>query len=430
MTMHKVKDNGLFELKREAREALGTLSPPGAPDEAWRRLPPEVLDGFMEPAFGRDINPGHFELQKTGPGRLKKITVDGEGASGDSNSGGGKSTGGIGNDAGGSTGSADSDAGGTADEGVIGRWVAIERSRQALRLERANDVEENLLSALHLAYTDSLHYLHFDTHDAAPDTPTEIEIRLTEAGEAEVYLPFLIVEAAAGTSAELRLRIRHEGNRPVRGIFQVVFLLEAGSHVKYSYSEEGGPEDVWFSFEKSYQAENSRLHFGHSHASAGVSMRDSRHAMLGRGARFETYTLAQPGDEGFAGQKISVEHYSPFTMSNVETRSVLGGSANSVFVGSIKIPEGAAGSEGYEEHKSLLLSPTARVQSLPELEIVENDVQCSHASTVMEPEEEEIFYLGSRGISPGEARELLTGAFVRQVQSRMPGYQREVNEDE
>lgn len=424
MTMHKVRDNGLLELKREAREALGKLSLPGAPDEAWRRLPPEVLDGFMEPAFGRDVRPGHFELHKTGPGRLKKITVD--------------------SDAG--------DAGSIANEGVIGRWVAIERSRQALRLERANDVEENLLSALHLTYADNLHYLHFDTHDAAEDTPTEIEIRLrdsseglaegmevgeareteqaVEVGEAEAYLPFLIVESAGSVRADLRLRVTREGNRPVRGILQVIFLLEADSYVKYSYSEEGRPEDIWFSFEKSYQAENSRLHFGHSHVSAGASMRDGRHAMLGRGARFETYTLAQPGEDGFAGQKISVEHYSPFTMSNVETRSVLGASSNSVFVGSIKIPEGAAGSEGYEEHRSLLLSPTARVQSLPELEIVENDVRCSHASTVMEPDEEEIFYLGSRGINPGEARELLTGAFVRQLRSRMPGYQREVSEDE
>jgi Fe-S cluster assembly scaffold protein SufB len=396
MTGNNVKERGLRGLRVEAREALGRLSLPGAPDEAWRRLPPEVLDGFMEPAFGGNIVPGSYELRKNGPGGLIQL------------------------------GQEDSDE-------VIARWAAVEQSRRALRLERANDVEDNLLSALHLAYADSFHSLHFDEKNNGIGKVTEIEIRLSETVDSPVrgiYLPFLIVEVARGGSADLRVRVTDGGKSPVKGILQLIFLLEAESQLKYSYSEEGGPEDVWFTFEKSYQGENSTLHLGHSHTSCGVSMRDGRHAILGKGGRFEAYTLCQPGGDGFTGQKISVEQYSPFTSSNVETRSVLGSSSASVFVGAIKIPEGAAGSEGYEEHRSLLLSPTARVQSLPELEIVENDVRCSHASTVMEPEGEELFYLESRGIGKEEARKVLGGAFVRQVQSKMPGYQREVNEDE
>jgi len=405
MTVPTVKYKSLEELQHEAREAMEKLSLPGAPDEAWRRVPRDVLESFMVPVMEeKKFRPGRSELFLTGPGQLVKLE---------------------------SAKYAGADSGEPAAAGeVIPRWVALEQSRQALRLQRANDVEQNLLSAFHLAHAEDWYFLRFDG-DAEADRHTDIEIVMTEhSPDTDLFLPFLIVETGHGADADLQVRIRSTGTGPVRGILQVVFLLEADSNLRYSYTEEGNEGDVFFSFEKSYQAENTRLHMGHTHGSAGVSMRDGRHAMLGRGGRFESYTLAKPREDGFAGQKISVEHYSPSTSGNVETRSVLDGSSSSVFVGSIKIPEGAAGSEGYEEHRSLLLSPTARVQSLPELEIVENDVSCSHASTVMEPEEEELFYLASRGIDPAESRSLLTEAFVRQVQSRMPGNQREVTENE
>jgi len=75
----------------------------------------------------------------------------------------------------------------------------------------------------------------------------------------------------------------------------------------------------------------------------------------------------------------------------------------------------------------LLLSPQSRIESLPELEIVENDVSCSHGSTVTELDPESRYYLESRGISREDTRVLLTSAFTDQLRSRMPGAQFELD---
>ena len=98
-------------------------------------------------------------------------------------------------------------------------------------------------------------------------------------------------------------------------------------------------------------------------------------------------------------------------------------------IGTIKIPQGAYQSSGHESHRSLLLSPQARVESLPELEIVENDVSCSHGSTITELDAEARHYLESRGISREDSHALLTAAFADQLRSKMPGAHNTLKEE-
>jgi len=93
-------------------------------------------------------------------------------------------------------------------------------------------------------------------------------------------------------------------------------------------------------------------------------------------------------------------------------------SARSVYSGLIKIRHGANRSDAMQSNHNLVLSEQAHADSVPNLDISENDVRCSHASTVGPIDEDQRFYLEARGIEPEEAERLLVRGFFRDLLDR------------
>jgi Fe-S cluster assembly protein SufD len=94
--------------------------------------------------------------------------------------------------------------------------------------------------------------------------------------------------------------------------------------------------------------------------------------------------------------------------------------ARTVYGGLISIAPGAQRSDAYQNNRNLLLSGTARADSLPMLEIQANDVRCTHGSTTSSVDEEELFYVQSRGLPRADAERLIVEAFFSQVTDRVP----------
>ena len=107
-----------------------------------------------------------------------------------------------------------------------------------------------------------------------------------------------------------------------------------------------------------------------------------------------------------------IEHLSPLTNSNQIVRGVVSDKAHGVFQGKIHIFPHAVQTEGYQIHKALMLSDDALLDVKPALEIFADDVKCSHGSTCGDLNEDELFYLRSRGIAEDEARQILIKAFL------------------
>ena len=97
------------------------------------------------------------------------------------------------------------------------------------------------------------------------------------------------------------------------------------------------------------------------------------------------------------------------------TKGVLGDSSKSVFTGTIHIAEGAEKTESFQENRNILLSDTASAQSVPNLEILCDDVICGHGSSVGPIEENLYHYVMSRGIEKVEAEKLLIQGFFNEV---------------
>jgi Fe-S cluster assembly protein SufD len=91
----------------------------------------------------------------------------------------------------------------------------------------------------------------------------------------------------------------------------------------------------------------------------------------------------------------------------------------------IRIAPEAGGSEAYQENRNLLLSEDARAESIPELEILTDDVRCSHGATMAPLDEEQLFYIKSRGLPHSQATRLIVYGFLDQTLQRLPRGTRE-----
>jgi Fe-S cluster assembly protein SufD len=113
-------------------------------------------------------------------------------------------------------------------------------------------------------------------------------------------------------------------------------------------------------------------------------------------------------------------HEAPRTHSDLLFKGAVGGSARSVYTGLIRIEKNAAKSEAFQTNRNLTLGDGAWAESVPNLEIETNEVKCSHASTVGSIDEDQRFYLESRGISPEVAERLVVFGFFKDVLDRLP----------
>jgi len=115
------------------------------------------------------------------------------------------------------------------------------------------------------------------------------------------------------------------------------------------------------------------------------------------------------------------DHRAGNTWSNIDFKVALTGRARSAYTGLIRIEKEAPGAEAYQENRNLLLSGGCRADTIPELEILTDDVQCTHGATVAPMDDEQVFYLETRGIPPKEARRLIVQGFLEAALSRLPG---------
>jgi Fe-S cluster assembly protein SufD len=110
-----------------------------------------------------------------------------------------------------------------------------------------------------------------------------------------------------------------------------------------------------------------------------------------------------------------IDHQKPHCTSRQNYKGILDGKSRAVFNGRVFVHEGARGTDAEQSNKNLLLSQEARVDTKPQLEIFNDDVKCSHGATVGQLEEEELFYLLSRGLHTDLARNLLTYGFAEEI---------------
>jgi Fe-S cluster assembly protein SufD len=114
------------------------------------------------------------------------------------------------------------------------------------------------------------------------------------------------------------------------------------------------------------------------------------------------------------------DHSAPDTTSNLLFKGAVGGRSRSVYTGLIRVRKNARGTNAFQTNRNIKLSDDAWAESVPNLEIENNDVRCSHASAVGPVDEDQRFYLESRGVPTAVAERLVVTGFFDEVLAQLP----------
>src|ERR1700756_1446059 len=160
---------------------------------------------------------------------------------------------------------------------------------------------------------------------------------------------------------------------------------------------------------------NLSLNFG-----GRYSRLESVSRMIGSGARSDMLSISvASGDQEF-DQRTLQDPLQPNPTSDLLYKNALSDRARTVFSGLIKVEPGAHRTDAYQKVRNLLLSDEAEANSMPGLEILADDVRCTHGATSGQIEPEELFYLKSRGIDDLTAKQLVARGFLNEVVGRLP----------
>ena len=239
-----------------------------------------------------------------------------------------------------------------------------------------------------------------------------------EAGAPTSVLPRVFVVLEKG--AQLTLVEEYQG----RG----VYLTSAVTEVLVR-------EDAELSHERIQRESHEAFHFSHvaakverrgTYACRTISFgarlsRSTPHVvMTEEGAHVTLDGLALLGDTQLADTHSFIDHTVPHCTSRQTHKTIVDQSARAVFNGMIFVRPNAQSTDAQQQCRGLLLSPQARIDTTPQLEIFADDVKCAHGAAIGQLDPEAQFYLQSRGLRPELARNLLTYAFASDLLSRIP----------
>jgi Fe-S cluster assembly protein SufD len=113
------------------------------------------------------------------------------------------------------------------------------------------------------------------------------------------------------------------------------------------------------------------------------------------------------------------EHAAPHTTSDLAFRGVLADRSTTVWRGMIKVDPGAQQTDAFQDNRNLLLSKRAHADAIPGLEILANDVRCTHAAAVAQIDRDQLFYLMSRGLPREVGTRLIIDGFLQSLVERL-----------
>ncbi len=224
-----------------------------------------------------------------------------------------------------------------------------------------------------------------------------------------------LVVLEAGARAQLVER--YTGNAPAsycnNGVLEIV--VEDGANLSHVRLQEDGPQA--FHIAGVYLRQLAESQFAGVHCGLGAqwSRTDIDVTFTGEGATCELGGIFLAGEKQLTDYHVSVDHALPRCASQERFRGIVHGRGRAVFDGRVLVRKDAQKTDAQLSNNNLLLSRHGEIDTKPTLEILADDVKCSHGTTVGQLDEQMIFYLRSRGIAEAEARQLLCLGFVGEV---------------
>jgi Fe-S cluster assembly protein SufD len=278
-------------------------------------------------------------------------------------------------------------------------------------LARNAGYHNNGLAALNTAFLQSGLFLLIPKNTKV-ETP--IQVTFLTDGEAASF-PRLLVVAEEHSSATLIESFVSTGEQQYFTNAVAEIIVKEGARLEH-YRVQRESENAFHTSLTSAELGRSS---SYDTTSINLGGRLARHdisvVMDNEGAECWVDGLYLAGSDQHTDTHSVIDHQQPHCNSHQLYKGILDGNARAVFNGKIFVREGAQKTDAMQTNKNLLLSPQARVDTKPQLEIYADDVKCAHGAAVGQIDQEELFYLQARGINPELGRSLLTYGFAEEV---------------
>ena len=321
-------------------------------------------------------------------------------------------------------GSVDSPVGGTVAAVTLDGWPAVVSPAKpgvdvsVAQIPAVSSVDGwgNKFDQLHQAFNPSVLEIKI-TAGAVISDPIVVVHKQSQPGLA----CFPHVKVVAGANCEASVVEVHPASGGL-GLIVPVVDLDVGDGARLSYVQmQDLDRDQWMIGRQVWTIGSQ------ASARSGVAAFGARYArtridshLVGPGADSTIAATYYTDDNQAHDFRVFQQHKAPNTRSDLLFKGAQDDKSTSIYTGMIHIHPGATGCNAFQTNRNLKLSPDAWAWSVPNLEIENDDVRCSHASTVAPIDEDQAFYLQSRGVAPSQAERLVLQGFLNEAVELMP----------
>src|SRR5450432_1850171 len=197
-------------------------------------------------------------------------------------------------------------------------------------------------------------------------------------------------------------------------------IVGPGAKVTYICAQDWSDKTLSIQINATTIAHDARALNLHLGLGGKYSRLESLSRLTGEGAHSDMLAVSIGNEAQEFDARTLQDHASPRTYSDLLFKNALNGRSRNTFGGLIRVEPHAHFTDAYQKVRNLLLSDDAEANSMPGLEIMADNVKCSHGATSGQLDEDEMFYLLARGIPASVARRLLVGGFLNEVLDRLP----------
>ncbi|WP_374632210.1 Fe-S cluster assembly protein SufD [Ferrovibrio sp.] len=248
--------------------------------------------------------------------------------------------------------------------------------------------------------------------DIAPGAQLSQPITLAHRGVAG-QLENITLFMRLGQGAQASLLESHQGAGWYNGVLRL--RLAQNAVLEHARLQTGGKDAYHTALLDVHLAQGARYRHVSLLAGAGLARHEMQVCLAGEAAEADISGLALPRGDGHLDHSLRLEHAAAHCRSAQLFKNAVDEAGHAVFQGRIRVAPGAQRTDAQQLCRTLLLSDEAQVDTKPELEILADDVSCSHGATVGDLDAGMLFYMQARGIPAETARRLLLQGFAEEI---------------
>jgi len=260
---------------------------------------------------------------------------------------------------------------------------------------------ENKISSFHAAFCDDALLIYIPENVNVKE-PVEINLN-------NISISHILVVACP--NSKVKITELDKSDLDIKSHAVEIFAME-NSNVTYE-SFQNFNENTWnFTIRRALAGNNSNVNWFTGNLGGKLNKIEVSTDLIGQGSSTKNYGIfLGRNNEHFDIYNSSI-HTSSNSSSDIANKAILTNKARSIYRGLIDIKEQAKNCDGYQKQDTLMLSKDCEANTVPNLEINNNDVKCSHGATVSQLDKDKIFYLMTRGLTKVEAEQQIVNGFL------------------